>query len=137
MVRKHSARVRNALADAFESTIGSAPTLEIRTGAPPALTSDADSGTLIASGVLPSDWLQNAASGQKLINGTWNVTGLPAAGGGTLAGHYRIKGTGGVVDDQGTITISGGGGDMTMDNPNIANAQVSTVTVYTVIIGGA
>lgn len=137
MVRKHSARVRNALANAFEDTIGGAPTLEIRTGAPPASASDADSGTLIASGVLPADWLQAASGGQKVLNGTWTVVGLPAAGGGTVAGHFRIKGTGGVVDDQGTITITGGGGDMTMDNPNIANGQSSTVTVYTIIIGGA
>jgi hypothetical protein len=38
---------------------------------------------------------------------------------------------------QGTVTISGGGGDMTLDNPNIAQNQVVTVNTFSVTAGNA
>lgn len=136
MVRKFSSRVRSGMLDAYESVIGPAPTLELRTGAPPTNTTDPDSGTLIASATFPSNWMADAASGQKLVSAGIVVTGLPAAGGGTIAGHYRLKGSGGVVDDQGTITISGGGGDATMVNPTIVNGQTFQINIWTLNING-
>jgi hypothetical protein len=59
-----------------------------------------------------------------------------AAGAGALIGHFRIK-AGATCHDQGTVTVSGGGGDMTLNNPNVANTQVVTVTGFTVTMGGA
>ena len=54
---------RNAALDAIETTAGASPTLEIRSGAPPANCAAADTGTVLASLALPSDWMANAASG--------------------------------------------------------------------------
>jgi hypothetical protein len=33
---------------------------------------------------------------------------------------------------QGSVTVTGGGGDMTMDNVSVANAQVATVNTFTI-----
>lgn len=133
MARQFGTSLRNAMADSYENHIGAAPVLEIRTGAPPANPATADSGTLIASATLPSDWLTAAASGAKSKNGTWTVVGLPAAGGGTAAGHFRLK-QGATCHDQGTVTVTGGGGDMTLNNVNIANGQSIDVSSFSLTI---
>lgn len=118
--------VRNAMADAYETAIGTAPTLEIRTGAPPANCAAADSGTLLASMTLPSDWMSAASAGSKSNLGTWEDLLANAAG---TAGHYRIK-QGATCHEQGTVTATGGGGDMTVDNTSIAVNQKVTVTTF-------
>lgn len=83
-----STAVRNAAADAIETITGTAPTLELRTGAPPADCATADSGTLLASMALPSDWLAAASAGAKSLLGTWQDASANAAG---TVGHFRIK----------------------------------------------
>ena len=133
-----SPNARNAALDAIEAAIGTAPKLQLRSGALPANTATADAGNLLVEIALPSDWLETAATGVKTIKGTWTGTGAAAAAGGTNAGHFRIKNTAGTTTHvQGTITITGGGGDMELDNPNIAQNQSVTVTTFTLTAGGA
>ena len=133
-----SPNARNAALDAIEAAIGTAPKLQLRSGALPANTGAADAGNLLVEIALPSDWLETAATGVKTIKGTWTGTGAAAAAGGTNAGHFRIKNTAGTTTHvQGTITITGAGGDMELDNPNIAQNQSVTVTTFTLTAGGA
>lgn len=82
-----SATVLNAQADAAETTIGAAPTLEVRAGTPPGAVGTADSGTLIATLTLPSDWLSAASAGVKTLLGTWSANAAAAG----VATYYRIK----------------------------------------------
>lgn len=108
-MKKLGTTLRNALADAYESTIGTAPILELRSGNPPADPASADSGTLLMSLTLPSDWMAAASGGAKAKSGTWSGTGAAGAAGGTTAAHYRMKDSGGtVVHDQGSVMIAGG-----------------------------
>jgi hypothetical protein len=124
-----SVAVRNARLDAVETNIGTSAVLRIRSGAPPATCATADSGTLLAEMSLPSDWMAAAASGSKAISGTWQDLSANAAG---TAGHFRIYDSGGTICGiQGTITATGGGGDMTLDNTSIASAQQVTITSFT------
>lgn len=132
MSLQFSVTVRNSRLDSIETTIGTAPNLEIRTGAPPANCAAADSGSVLATIACPSDWLAAAASGQKALSGTWQV----AASGTGTAGHFRIK-VGATCHIQGTITITAGGGDMTLDNTSIASTQVVTITSLTITDGNA
>lgn len=136
MALQYSQAVRNARLDAVESTVGTAPTLEIRSGPPPANCAAADSGTLLATGSLPSDWMQAAASGSKALSGTWTLTGQSGAGTGTAYGHFRIK-QGATCHIQGTATPAGGGGDMTLTNSQIANGDTVTVSTFTLTAGNA
>ncbi|MBP6564159.1 MAG: hypothetical protein KA200_00950 [Burkholderiales bacterium] len=135
MTIQHSVAVRNARLDAIETTVGTSPILEIRTGAQPANCAAADSGTLLASITLPSDWLAAASSGSKAKSGTWQDSSANGTG---TAAHFRIKdSTGTTCHQQGSVTATGGGGDMTVDNTSFASGQSFTVTGYTLTDGNA
>ena len=130
MARKFSDAVVNAMGNAYETTIGASPTLEFRTGAPPATCATADSGTLLATLTLPADFM-GASSGRVVAKaGTWTGVGAAAAGAGTAIGHFRVK-QGATCHDQGTVTVTGGGGDMLLDNVSIANGQAITISTFT------
>lgn len=130
--------VRNNRLDSIETTVSTSPILEIWSGALPANCAAADAGSKISNGALPSDWLAAAAAGSKAKLGTWTLTGLAAAGAGTAGVYWRIKDSSATTTHmQGTLTVTGGGGDMTVDNVNIANAQVTTVTGFTLTDGNA
>lgn len=121
--------VANAMLDAWETAIGVTPILRIRSGAPPANLAAAATGTVLATLNLPADWMANAAARSKAKSGTWQDLSADAAG---TAGHYEIVDSGGTVRmEQGTVTATGGGGDMTIDNTNIAAGQQITVTAFT------
>lgn len=130
-----SAAVRNARLDAIETTIGTAAVLKIRTGAAPANVATADSGTVLATLNLPSDYLAAAAAGAKAKSGTWEDLLADSAG---TAAHFRLYATDGTTPHlQGTVTATGGGGDMTVDNVVFAVNQVFTVTGFTLTDGNA
>lgn len=130
MALKYSTAVRNAQLDAIETTIGTSAVLKIRTGAPPANVGTADSGTVLATLSLPSDWLAAASGGSKAKSGTWQDTSADAAG---TAGHWRIYESDGTTQHiQGTVTETGGGGDMTVDNDNFEAGQSFTVNTFAI-----
>ena len=133
MAFQFSTAVRNAALDAMETAIGASPTLELRSGAVPANAAAADSGTLLASMTLPADFMAAAANGAKTLLGTWQDTAADAAG---TVGHFRIKAST-TCHIQGTVTATGGGGDMTLDNPVLAVGQQVSITTFTLTAGGA
>lgn len=135
MALQYSVTVRNAQLDAFETAIGTSAVLKIRSGTVPANCAAADSGTVLASITLPSDWMAAASAGSKAKSGTWEDTSADATG---TAGHWRLYASDGTtVHAQGTITATGGGGDMTLDNTSIASGQTVTVTGFTITAGNA
>ena len=133
MVFQFSTAFRNAALDAIETVAGTAPTLTIRTGSVPANCAAARAGTVLATLVLPSDWLAAASGGTKALSGTWQD--LLADGAGTAA-HFSID-QGATCHIQGTVTATGGGGDMTLDNTSIAIGQQVNITAFTLTAGGA
>lgn len=134
MALQFSTTYRNNLLDQFETTVSTSPKLEIFTGSAPGACATADSGTKLVSMTLPSDWMAAASSGSKALSGTWSVA---ATNTGT-AGYFRIKDSAGTTCHmQGTVTATGGGGDMTLDNTSIANGQTVTVTTFTLTAPGA
>lgn len=135
MAFQFSTTARNAALDAIETAIGTSAVLKIRSGSAPADCGTANSGTVLATLNLPSDWLAAASGGSKSKSGTWEDTSADAAG---TAGHFRIYATDGTTCHmQGTITATGGGGDMTLDNTSIASGQQVTITSFTLSAGGA
>lgn len=135
MAIQFSVPVRNARLDAIETAIGASAILKIRTGAAPASCATADSGTVLATVNLPADWMAAAASGSKSMSGTWQDTSADASG---TAGHFRIyDSTGTTCHLQGTVTATGGGGDLQVDNVNFAVGQSFTVTSFTLTDGNA
>lgn len=130
-----SVAARNARLDAIESTTGTSAILRIRSGAAPATCATADSGTVLATLNLPSDWMAAASAGAKAMSGTWQDASADAAG---TAAHFRIYDSAGTTCHlQGTVTATGGGGDMTLDNAVLAAAQQFNVTSFTLTDGNA
>ncbi|BEP44025.1 hypothetical protein [Variovorax sp. V15] len=124
--------LRNARSAQIEITIGTTPKVQIRTGAQPANCAAADSGTLLAEFTLASDW-STQASGVLTFSST--PIGATASGTGTAA-HYRIKDSAGTTCHmQGSVTATGGGGDMTVDNTSIASGQSVQITGWTITEG--
>jgi hypothetical protein len=124
---------RNARLDAIETDAGVSAIMKIRTGAQPADCGTADSGTVLATLNLPSDWMAAAAAGAKAKSGTWQDAAADAAG---VAGHFRVYKTDGTTCIiQGSCGI--GSGDLQLDNTNIAVGQVVTVTGFTLTDGNA
>lgn len=129
-----SIAVRNARLDATESTIGTSAKLQFRTGTQPASCATASSGTMLVEMTLPSDYMAAASSGTKALLGSW--TGTAAASG--TAAHWRLlDSTGTTCHAQGSITLTGGGGDLTVDNTSIASSQTVTQSTFTLTDGNA
>lgn len=124
-----SVAVRNAILDQVEAIIGTSAVLKIRSGAPPANCAAADSGTALSIISLPSDWMNGASSGTKTKLGTWQEASADATG---TAAHFRLYASDGTTcGGQGTVTATGGGGDMTLDNTSITATQTVTINSFT------
>lgn len=100
--------------------------LQFRSGASPGPNSAAG-GSLGAEITLPATPFAAAASKSKAKSGTWSV----AASGTITIGHYRLKNAGDTEREDGSVTATGGGGDLTVDNTSLASGQTVTVTTYT------
>lgn len=126
-----SVAIKNAVLNAYETVIGASPVMKIFTGAKPASCAAADSGTELASGTLPADFMADAAAGSKDKLGTWALT----AGDDGVAGHFRIYSSGGTCHKQGTCSLPGAGGELELQNTNIASGQPITITGFTINAG--
>ena len=115
-----STAVRDARANAVETTIGTAPILRIYdlTGAAPANCAASISGiaTLLAEMTLPSDWLGASSSGAKAIaGGPWSDASANGTG---TADFFRIWDAAGTTCHlQGTV--GQGTGDLQLVNTSI------------------
>lgn len=122
----YSTTVKNARLDAVETAIGTSPVMKIRTGAAPANTGSADTGTVLSTITLPSDWMAAANAGSKAKAGTWEDTSADDTG---TAGHFRIYASDGTTCHiQGTITVTGGGGDLELSSTSIVAGGTVTIT---------
>jgi hypothetical protein len=117
---------RNNMLDSLETTWGTSPTVEIRTGAQPANCAAADSGTLLATITAPADFLAAAAAGAKgIANGPWTVT---ASASGTPA-HFRLKSGGGTCRCQGTVGTASA--DMIVDTVTVTSGGAFNINSFT------
>lgn len=143
MTVQWSAAVRNAVLDAWETAMGTAVKVQFYTGAQPANAATAASGTKLAEFTLDADWAGAATAGSKSMQkggspvsgaNAYATTGLAAG----AIGYYRIVDSAGTTcHEQGSVTATGGGGDMTVDNTSVALSQAINVTGYSKTAPGA
>src|SRR5574338_210902 len=126
MARKYSVALRDAWNATYETTIGASPVLKLRTGAPPANCAAADSGTLLTALTLPADFQGNSSGGVTAKAGTWAGTAIANGD----VGHYRLESSGGTVHEQGTVTATGGGGDLTMNDISLEIGQPVSIDTW-------
>jgi len=119
------------LASGVEVTFPEGSVLELRTGARPADAHQVATGTLLVAIAAPADPWGAPASRKVSKNGTWSDDGVDAGD----IGWARLKqagdaGTLNTTDERCdfTVTAVGGGGDIEVDNVNVAVDQPVTVT---------
>lgn len=111
---------------------GNAALFRIYSGSMPANCAAAATGTKLSEDALPTTWMGTPSSASVAKSGTWTLNGIAAG----TAGYFRIYDSGAAACYmQGTITATGGGGDMTLDNTSIASSQVITVNTFTINAG--
>lgn len=116
--------------DRYDTEFPAGSLLRIYTGAAPGSADSAATGTKLAEIVTPASPFNAADSGNptttKTKNGTWSTTGLAAGN----AGYYRLVNAAATIVEQGTVTATGGGGDVTVDNVSIAVGQPVVVNSF-------
>ena len=131
MALQMNTTTRNAQLDTIESTNGTSCAMEIRTGSPPANCATANSGTLLVTINLPSDWMAAASGGSKGIAGTWQDTSADGTG---TAGHFRLYNSQATKDETSCFlqgTVGQGSGDLSLDNSAIVAGQTVTISTFT------
>lgn len=134
MTFKIGTDTRNAAADAIAGMVdggSGAGTIEIRTGAPPTNPGDADSGTLLATLTFADPSFASASTGVITANSITSDSNVDATG---TAGHFRIKNSDGTVIGQGTVTATGGGGDMTFNTVSFIAGGTASMTSLTITV---
>lgn len=128
MALQYSVAVNNARLDSVETTTGATAVLKIRTGAAPANCAAADTGTVLATLTLPTDWMAAASAASKAKSGTWSDASADATG---TAAHFRIyESTGVTCHTQGTYGTSGT--DMIGDSVSFTAGQSFTISTFTI-----
>ena len=128
---QYSVAVNNTRLDSIETAIGVSAILRIRTGAAPANCAAADTGTVLATLTLPSDWMLAAAAASKAKSGTWADSLADATG---TAAHFRVYDSGGTVCHiQGTYGTSGT--EMIGDSASFTINQSFTINTFTINAG--
>lgn len=121
----------NAKCDAAVDRIDGGPaagTIKIYTGTQPATANDSASGTLLATFTLADPAFSAASAGVATLLGTPRTTTGVAAG---TAGWFRAADSTGATVFDGSITTSGGGGQL------ILNTTTVSVGVQVEITGGS
>lgn len=131
VVFQYSVAVRNARLDAIETAIGTSAVLKIFDGTIPANCAAANSGNVLATLNLPSDWMAAASSGSKAKLGTWQDASADASG---TAAHFRIFDSSSTTCHiQGNCGTSGTA--MILDSVSFTAGQSFTINSFT-ITGG-
>lgn len=122
----------NAIVDLLDGGAGAA-TIEIRTGGAPAGGPDAAAtGTLLATLTCTDPAFGNASDaapgGQATAAAITDDSSADAAG---TAGWFRAMDSDSTPIIDGDITLTSGGGDMEMDNTDIAIGQVISISAWT------
>lgn len=111
---------------ALATDIGSAATIEIRTGPKPATPETADAGTLLATVNISGSF--TSTDGVLTSADPASVT-IAASG---TAAHFRIKTSGGVAKIDGTVTATGGGGDLELATVELSSGATLDLGVPTI-----
>jgi len=123
--------------DQLSTTMGNTEVFKMWTGSLPANCAAADTTTLLLTITLAgtNDWLV-ASGGTKTLN-SLPLGPYTAAATGTI-GYFRGYASGATVCHiQGTVTATGGGGDMTFDNPALTSGQTVNLNTFTLTAPGA
>lgn len=132
MAIKISDVARSAACDAIVDLIdggAGAGTIGIRTGAAPTNTTDADSGTLLATLTFSDPAFGAASSGVATASAITSDTSIDATG---TAAHFRAYDSNSTVIWQGTVGTSGS--DINFDSVSFVSGGTAAISSWTVTV---
>lgn len=124
---------RNAMCDALVDLLDAgagAATIQVRSGTRPSLPSDAATGTLLATVTLADPAFGSASSGAATLTDPASVN---AAASGT-ASWFRALDSNALAVFDGSVTATGGGGDLTLTTVTIISGQPVDITGGTITV---
>lgn len=134
MATRISTAARNAAVDGVVDLLdggAGAGYIEIRTGSQPASVGTAATGTLLATLPLSDPAFGAASSGTATASAITDDTSADATG---TAGWFRAYDSAGTGVIDGSITATGGGGDLTLNSTSVVTGGLVEVTAWTVSI---
>jgi len=126
MTMKVSVTARNALLQGVKDSLASRVLRILDTAQ-----TDPDSqvGTVLAEITLPASPFGSPSAGSMAMSGTWQDLSINATG--TAAGFRLVGATSPFYNVCGSVTVTGGGGDMTVDTTSFVAGQSFAVTSCT------
>lgn len=137
MATRISTSARNAAASAIAGLLDAGPAagyIEIRTGSQPATANTAASGTLLATLPLSDPAFGAASTGTVTAAAISSDTSADNTG---TAGWFRAYDSTGAAVIDGSVTATGGGGDMTLDSVSIVATGTVAVTAWSITMPAA
>jgi hypothetical protein len=125
--------VRNTIANAIWTAADAGPaaaTMKIYTGAQPATADTAAAGTLLATVAMTDPSFTTASGGTITAGDPPAVTGAAAG----TAGWFRLADSTGATVMDGSVTATGGGGDLTLSTTTISVGVTVDITAFSVTI---
>lgn len=134
MANGYNLALRKAKADAITTAVGNAGTLTIYSGAQPATGGTAT--TVLATFTLGSPF---APASTGTLGGTVSISptlpsAVTASASGT-ASWYRVSTSGAAQVIDGTVTATGGGGDLQLTTTTITSGLSIQITSWTIAVG--
>lgn len=134
MANGYNLALRKAKADAITTAVGNAGTLTIYSGTQPATGGTAT--TVLATFTLGSPF---APASTGTLGGTVSISPtLPSAATASASGTaswYRVSTSGAAQVIDGTVTATGGGGDLQLTTTTITSGLSIQITSWTIAVG--
>lgn len=135
MALSFSTTLRNNRANDITTAVGASGLLRIYAGTPPANVGTAiTTETLLAELTCNATFAPSASSGVLTLNSITQDSSANATG---TASFFRITTSGGTAVIQGTVTATGGGGDLTLNTTSISSGAAVSVTSFVITEGNA
>jgi hypothetical protein len=136
MALQFSTTIRNAMLDAITTAIGASGLLRIYTGSVPANVAAAIGAvTLLAELVMNATYAPAASAGVLTLNAITQDSSADNTGTAAWWRQWKSDGTTGGI--QGTVTATGGGGDLELNTTSIVAGGPVAVTSWTITAPGA
>lgn len=135
MALSFSTTLRNNRANDITTAVGASGLLRIYEGTAPADVNTAiTSQTLLAELTCNSTFAPSASNGVLTLNAITQDSSANATG---TASFFRITTSGGTAVIQGTVTATGGGGDLTLNTVSLSSGAAVSVTSFVITEGNA
>lgn len=137
MATRISTAARNAAADAIVDLVDAGPaagTIRVYSGSQPATGDTAETGTLLVTFTLADPAFGSAASGVASLSGTpISATGVAAG----TAGWFRAEDSTGANVFDGSVSATGGGGELQLSTTTISVGVTVQITSGSVTMPAA